>query len=67
LSALLKELADARLFLPAICVVWGYQEKKLHNFQKKLLTGKFYAHFRAFTVCSVNNPMIYHDNFSRQI
>jgi hypothetical protein len=39
LSALLKELADARFFLPAICVVWGYQEKKLHDFQKKLLTG----------------------------
>jgi len=64
---LLKELADARFFLPEICVVWGYQEKKLHFLQKKLLTGNFYAHFLAFTVCSVNNLMIYDDNFSRQI
>jgi len=35
--------------------------------KKKLLTENFYAHFLAFTVCSVNNPMICRDNFSRQI
>jgi Golgi nucleoside diphosphatase len=67
LSVLSTELADARFFLPEIYVVWGYQEKKLLNFQKKLLTGNFYAHFLAVIVCSVNNLMIYCDNFSRQI
>jgi len=62
-----KRAGECPAFFPKFMFFGDIKRKKLHNLQKKLLTGKLYTHFRAFTVRSVNNLMIYHENFSKKI